>query len=286
MNRTSWQLWRAQVRGLMRIELKRNFLAKRALWIYLLALAPVAIFGIGTLVQSGRHLTPGIGRGTHAFAAAFQIFFLRFVVFFGCAGVFLNLLHGEILDKSLHFYFLAPIRREVLLAGKYLTGWVAASVIFCLSVVLQFAALYSFYDSSTIHHFLFQGHGWEQLAAYLGVTILACAGYGSVFLFLGVLFRNAVVPAIAVLIWEIVSGYLPPLLQKLSVIYYLKSLCPIQVVTTSLGGSNPSPLSLFTFNPEPAGAVAAIIGLLIVIGVLLAAASLRLRRMEIDYGVE
>ncbi|MGH9395648.1 MAG: hypothetical protein ACRD18_02185 [Terriglobia bacterium] len=284
MSKLPWWFWRVQVLAVLRLELKRNFFVKRALWIYLLALAPVVIFGIGTLWRIKFHAYSELGFDVHSFAVAFQLFFLRFAVFFGCAGVFLNLFHGEVLDKSLHFYFLAPIRRDVLLAGKYLSGLVAASIIFCLSVVLQFIALFGYYDSSAIQQFLFHQHGLAQLAAYMGVTILACVGYGSVFLAIGVLFRNSLVPAAAVLIWEIISGYLPPLLQKISVIYYLKSLCPVQLSLTSLRGNNP--LSLFTFNPEPALAPTAILGILILSFVLLAIASLRLRRSEVDYGVE
>jgi ABC-type transport system involved in multi-copper enzyme maturation permease subunit len=285
VSKTSWQLWREQICGVARIDLKRNFLTRRALWVYLIALAPVAIFGVGTLVHLRTHSSPAVEMDTRHFAQTFQTFYLRFVVFFGCAGVFLNLFHGEVLDRSLHFYFLAPLRREVLLAGKYLSGLAAASAIFCLSVVFQFAALYGSHSPGTIEQFLFQGHGWEQLAAYVGVTILACVGYGSVFLFLGVLFRNALLPSIAVLVWESLSGYLPPLMQKVSIIYYLKSLCPTGVVTvTNFGGGGI--LSFFSFNPEPAQAPTAILALLILSFALLTAASLRLRRMEIDYGVE
>ena len=42
----------------------------------------------------------------------------------------MNLFRGEMLDKTLHYWFLAPARREVLLAGKYLAGLIAAVVIF------------------------------------------------------------------------------------------------------------------------------------------------------------
>lgn len=285
MSKTSWQLWCEQIRGVARIDLKRTFLTRRALWVYLIALAPVAIFGVGTLVRLETHAQAAMGMDTRQFATTFQTFYLRFVVFFGCAGVFLNLFHGEVLNRSLHFYFLAPLRREVLLAGKYLSGLAAASVIFCLSVVLQFAALYGSHSPGAIEQLLFHGHGGEQMAAYLGVTILACVGYGSVFLFLGVLFRNALLPSIAVLVWESLSGYLPPLLQKVSIIYYLKSLCPVNAAaaSTNHGGGI---LSFFSFNPEPAHASTAILALLILSFALLTAASLRLRRMEIDYGTE
>ena len=56
------------------------------------------------------------------FATIFRFYFLRLAVFFGCVGIFTNLFRGEMLDKSLHFYLLTPVRREILLAGKYLAG--------------------------------------------------------------------------------------------------------------------------------------------------------------------
>ena len=71
------------------------------------------------------------------FAAVFQFFYLRLAIFFGCVGVFMNLFRGEMLDKSLHFYLLAPIRREILAIGKYLAGLIATVVIFCTSTSLQ-----------------------------------------------------------------------------------------------------------------------------------------------------
>src|SRR5262249_50540060 len=58
-------------------------------------------------IQEGYNL----GRDSIMFAGVFQFFFLRLAVFFGCLGIFMNLFRGEILDRSLHFYFLAPIRR-------------------------------------------------------------------------------------------------------------------------------------------------------------------------------
>ena len=64
------------------------------------------------------------------FAGIFQFFYLRIAIFFGCVGIFVNLFRGEMLDKSLHYYLLAPIRREVLLAGKFVSGLVAAITIF------------------------------------------------------------------------------------------------------------------------------------------------------------
>ena len=61
-------------------------------------------------------------------AGIFQIFFLRPAVYFGCVGIFTYLFRGEVVERTLHYYFLSPVRREVLVAGKYLAGLVTAVV--------------------------------------------------------------------------------------------------------------------------------------------------------------
>ncbi len=71
------------------------------------------------------------------YGAIFQLFYLRLVVFFVCFGIFTYLVRGEIAERSLHFYLLAPLRRDVFLIGKYLAGLVAAGSLFTFSVVAQ-----------------------------------------------------------------------------------------------------------------------------------------------------
>jgi hypothetical protein len=90
------------------------------------------------------------GEDSVVFATVFQFFYLRLAVFFGCLGIFMNLFRGELLDKSLHFYFLAPMRREVLMVGKYLAGLVAAIIIFTTSTALQMLVLGWHFDSSAM----------------------------------------------------------------------------------------------------------------------------------------
>ena len=278
-----WTLWWAQVRAVLRLETKKTFFARRGWWIYFLAMAPVVLFGLHTLYKLERGEPCNLGRDTHVFAAVFQFFFLRLVIFFGCVGIFMNLFRGEVLEKSLHYYLLAPIRREVLLAGKYLSGVLAAVVIFGTSTLLQCAALYAHFDGSQVQEFIFRGHGLAHLAAYVGVVALASIGYGSIFLAAGVWFRNPLIPAFAVFVWETVNGFLPPLLQKISVIYYLKSLCPVEV---SMAAESGNPLALISFYGDPAPAALAILGLLALSLLLLILAGRQVRRMEINYGTE
>ncbi|MEN2577350.1 hypothetical protein AAER51_17970, partial [Acinetobacter baumannii] len=56
------------------------------------------------------------------FGVIYNTLILRTVIFFGCAWIFMNLFRGEIVDRSLHYYFLSAVRREVLITGKYLSG--------------------------------------------------------------------------------------------------------------------------------------------------------------------
>jgi ABC-type transport system involved in multi-copper enzyme maturation permease subunit len=217
------------------------------------------------------------------FAGVFQFFYLRLAIFFGCLGIFMNLFRGEILDKSLHFYFLTPIRRDVLMMGKFLAGLLATCVIFVTSEVLQIFVFTSQFSPNVRDIYLYQNHGMAQAAAYLGVTALACLGYGAFFLAAGMLFRNPILPAATILIWEAINPFLPALLKKFSVIYYLKSLCPVEIPSPP---GTPPLLSLLVSNPDPVSTPVAILGIVIVAALVLYVSSFQARRMEINYTTE
>ncbi|HEV3277951.1 MAG TPA: hypothetical protein VG860_14125 [Terriglobia bacterium] len=285
MNEPRWALWRAQLRAIIRLETKKTLFSRRGIWIYFLAFAPVLIFLFHSLYLMKTGQAGDIAEETHIFAGVFQLFFLRLAIFFGCVGIFMNLFRGEVLDKSLHYYFLAPVRRPVLLAGKFISGLLAASAIFGTSVLLQFAVVYWHFDSNTRQEYFLHGHGLAHLAAYLGVTLLACLGYGAVFLAAGVMFRNPLLPTAAVLVWEAINAILPAALQRISVIFYLKSLCPV-LIPTEVSLDQGNPLGFIAMNPSPASTLTAIFGLLALSLVAIAFSSRQLRRMEIDYGAE
>jgi ABC-type transport system involved in multi-copper enzyme maturation permease subunit len=222
---------------------------------------------------------PSLQQDSLIYATVFQFFYLRLAIFFGCVGIFMNLFRGELVDKSLHFYLLAPIRREVLVVGKYLAGLIATVVIFTTSTALQLWMLLLPYDASAY----LAGAGWHHIAAYLGVTALACLGYGSVFLAAGLLVRNPIIPAATVLLWESLVMFLPAALKKISVIFYLQSLCP--VVAPPDRDMNPL-LALLVSNAKAPPAAWAITGLVVLTLVILALAGMRARRLEINYGTD
>jgi hypothetical protein len=216
------------------------------------------------------------------FATVFQFFYLRLAVFFGCVGIFTNLFRGEMLDKSLHFYLLAPMRREILLAGKYLAGLSAAVAIFTAGTALQIAALSWHFEPGQVAAYL-QGTGWHDIAAYLGVTALACAGYGSIFLAAGLLFSNPILPATVVMLWESINIFLPAALKKISVIFYLQALCPVVAAPES---DTPALLKVLISSTEFPPRWLAITGLTVVMLLVLGVAAARARRLEINYGTE
>jgi hypothetical protein len=97
------------------------------------------------------------------------------------------------------------------------------------------------------------------------------------------LFRNPILPAGAILIWEGLNPFLPAVLKKFSVIYYLRSLCPVDIPTPP---GTPSLLALLVSNPDPVSAPVAILGLALVAVVVLYVSSIQVRRMEINYTTE
>jgi ABC-type transport system involved in multi-copper enzyme maturation permease subunit len=238
---------------------------------------------------NGRAETVMVGYGSNLlrdsvmFAGVFQFFFLRLAIFFGCLGIFMNLFRGEILDRSLHFYFLAPIRREVLMVGKFLAGLIATCTIFVTSEILQTAAFVWAYRPSVRNLYLYHNHGLEHAAAYAGITVLACIGYGAFFLIAGMFFRNPIVPTAVILIWEGINPFLPAVLKQFSVIYYLKALSPVDVPIPP--GMHPL-LALLISNSNPVSAPVAVLGLLTLALIALYVSSLQVRRMEINYTTE
>src|SRR5262249_26520198 len=172
-------------------------------------------------------------------------------------------------------YFLAPMRREVLMAGKFLAGLAASAMIFGGSVILAFTFLYAQFGAAG-RAFVFDGPGLGQLFAYLGVTALACAGYGAIFLALSLMVKNPILPGAFVLLWETFHSVLPAILQKFSVMFYLKQLSPVSVPSEG-------PLALFTVVAEPVPGWLAVFGLLVLCLAILVFASFKIRKTEISY---
>jgi hypothetical protein len=279
MNADTWNLSRSQVSAILRLEIEKNLLARRGLWIYLLAGAPTVLLWAHAFLNLRDGRKCDLGRDSLIFATIFQFFYLRLAIFFSCVGVFMRLFRGEMIEKSLHYYLLAPVRREVLLVGKYLAGVLTTSVIFCTATALSLAAILAHAPRQAAEQYLFAGGGVGHVLSYIGTAALACVGYGGVFLVMGFLFRNPVVPAALVLIWESMNPFLPAMLKKISVIFYLQSLCPIPVPAQG-------DFAFLAVLAEPTPAYLAVTGLLLLTAAGLFLAARQVRKLEINYGTE
>jgi len=256
------------------LELRKTFLRWRALPIVVVGFLPVILLLLrlaSVRFSDGR--TMAASEMASVYGGIFQLFFVRMVVFFVCFAVFTYLVRGEIAERSLHFYLLAPLKRDVFLLGKYIAGVVAAGSVALGSLALQLLLAFANGEATAGGMaYLFEGPGAGHAAAYALVTLLAVAGYGAVFLTLALVVRNPMIPAAAILGWEWLNFLLPPVLKKISVIHYLQSLCPVPLS----GGP-------FALAAEPAPAPIAIGGLLLLTVVLLGIAVGRARRLEILY---
>lgn len=268
-----WALWLRQIAAIFRLEVTKNFLGRRSLLLYLMALLPIVPLAVLAPLTPPGDEWQEFTQYSMIFALFYGGFILRTVVFFGCAWIFMNLFRGDIVDRSLHFYFLSPVRREVLVVGKYLSGLVTSIVLFSATTIVCMLLLYFPHFPAESSRFFFDGAGMGHLLTYTGITILACIGYGAFFLVVGLFFRNPIIPAIVLYFWEWLNFLLPPLLKKISVIHYLHSLVPIPV------SEGP-----FAVVAEPTPAWIAIPSLVIVTIIVLVIASYRIRHMEIRYG--
>jgi ABC-type transport system involved in multi-copper enzyme maturation permease subunit len=268
-----WPLRRRQLGSVMRLELGRSLSTWGWLALLFLAFAPTFIIGAHALHDR----TCNLPEETLVLAGIVQFFYLRVGIFFGCLGVFMRTIRGEASARTLHHLFLAPVRRELLVAGKFAAGVLTTSLVFGAGVLASFTLMYAHFAAG--RHFALEGPGLAHLRAYLLLTTLACVGYGAVFLAMSLVFRNPIIPAVLLLLWEGIGGALPVWLKRFSVTHYLKALVPVELPVEWISG-------LFTVVTEPMPPWAAVSGLLAFTAGALAFACWRIRRVEINYSTD
>jgi len=258
-----------QAWAVARMELRRG-ISWRSLWVLVMAFAPVVIVAAHAFGDHTHHLEDE----TLVLNGIVQLYYVRFGIFFGCLGLFLRLVGGEVAERTLHYLFLAPLRREALLVGKFVAGVLTAVLVFGTGVTASVLLMYGHFAEGRT--FLAHGPALAHLRLDLLVVLLACLGYGAVFLAFSLLFKNPVVPAVLLAFWEGVNGVLPAWLKHLSVTFYLKPLFPVELPITGAW-------SLFTVVAEPTPVWLAVSGLIAFTCVVVALACRRMRRIEVSY---
>jgi ABC-type transport system involved in multi-copper enzyme maturation permease subunit len=272
-----WRLWSTQLNAVVRLETRRNLFSWRGAWVYFLAFAPTVIIFIHAMAPSTRRWDP-IDEDTRVLASIFQFYYVRLGIFFGALGIFARLIRGEMIERSLHYSLLSPVRREVLLLGKFVAGAVRSLLLFETGVVASFAIMYAHHGEAG-WQFVLDGPGLSHLISYVIITALACLGYGSVFLLFSMMFKNPAPAALLLMLWEFISSVFPPLLQRFSIAAYLKHLMPVAVPLDGI-------FALLTVNTEPVAEWVAITGSLLLTAAVLAISCWRMRTLEISYTTE
>lgn len=261
-----------QITGIFRLELRSSLLGRRAWATYFLAFAPVGLMMLRLLLAQLREEPENFHQAPLIFGAIFHSY-LRTSVFLASLILFMSLFRSEILRRSLHYYFLTPVRREVLVVGKYLAALFSSVLVFAIATPLLYLLMLAPWGLGNLSQHMFQGPGLTHLVAYTGVAVLACVGYGAVFLLVGLFLRNPVVGALLIWLWESINFILPALLKKASVIFYLRSLYPV-----------PLPDEVFAIIADPISPWFSVPGLVLFTTAVLALAGWRARGMEINYG--
>jgi ABC-type transport system involved in multi-copper enzyme maturation permease subunit len=267
-----WTQRRSQLTTIVGQELARGLSLRRGLWLLLLGFAPVFIIFMHA-IHDGSH---GLAEETLILGVILQLYYVRCGIFFGCLGLAMRLVRGEVAERTLHYPLLAPVRREVLMVGKFLAAALTAILVFGSAVTTAFLLMYLHFDGGTA--FLRHGGGLGHLGWYLLVTVLASVGYLAVLLALSLVFRNPVVPAALFIVWEGINAFLPVSLKYFSVTFYLKPLFPVQLPLRGL--------DLLTVVAEPTPVWLAVAGLLAFAAAVLALACWRIRTLEISYSTD
>lgn len=270
-----WNLWVRQTVAIARLDLRKCLRARRLIGIYVLTLLPILICAMAAFVSIIKMRNPNEIRLVQIYAAVFQTFIMRFVIVLGAAVIFTQLFRGEVQDKTLHYYFLSPVRREVLVAGKFLAGFATAVIFMCFSVVGSYLLLFLPMGSDVVRQHFVGGQGVTHFITYILVTTLACLGYGAVFTLTGMIFRNPVLPVLGFMGLEGINFLLPPFLKKFSVVHYIQSLCPV-----------PIPGSPLAFLAEPTPGWISTLGVLVFSTAVILFSAFWIRKMEVSYATD
>ena len=258
------------VLGVMRLEWRRQLLTFRVLWPLALAGLPVAITAAmaWAVVHFPDNFHGSLGL-PHEYANLYHGLIVRVVLFFGCLALFMNLVRGEVEERTYHYLLLTPVPRPLIVLGKYLADVGSAVLLFGTTTLLSFVIVHLPDGIASA----FTGAALRQLVAYLAMTLLGCVGYGGAFLLLGTLLRSPG-PIVALFFaWEWFEFVLPPMLKNVSVVHYLKALTPVPIAE--------GPFALLA-DPTPAPLV--VLQVALYAGLTVAFAAWVASRTDLDYG--
>ncbi len=237
MEKTDASLLLRQFIAMTRLSVKR-YLRSRFFWAALvLGILPVLIAGViafTTITASGFAFTtpltvPGatvdVQEMTQGFMFLVQYGYLNFCVFFLAVFFGNSALREESDEQTLHYLFLQPIPRWLIVAGKYAGFLLLAVHIFLGSLLLSQLLLLLPFGPKGMWEALVTNGRVVHLIQEGMVVSLAIAVWAAFFLAVSSVFRNMLY-ALFIYGWETTSNFLPETLRNFSLSYYFKFMLP------------------------------------------------------------
>jgi len=137
-------------------------------------------------------------------------------LFYGCM-----LLGEEVEMQTITYLITRPLPRSALVLGKFAAYVVVTGMILLSSIVLVYGAC------SAVGGFAIDGATLTLLVHYLGIHLLALAGYGALTLFLGACSKRPVVIGVVFLFgWQRLVLFFPGAADFLTIEKYLNAILP------------------------------------------------------------
>lgn len=178
-----------------------------------------------------------------SFQYIFKGAFLHFGMIFAALTFANSVIREESAEQTLHYLFLQPTRRWVIVIGKYIAFMLMALPCFVVSLVLVKFMLLMPFGGEGLAAFFSGENIWLTLKE-IAVMLLAISSFTALFLGLSNFLKNPIVP-LMIYGWEAAVSFLPAVLKQYSITYYLKSMLP----TASTGSA--SAIEFMAEGPSP-----------------------------------
>jgi len=211
--RCIYQTW-----AVARLTLRNLILSKRTILMLLLSCVPVAIAAV---VRYWLPLGAGRPVSQELFTGLFIGLYVYFVILLMTIFYGTSLIAEERSDRTITFLQSRPVRRELIVLGKFSAYAASVTLMLLCSLGLTYAILSGMDgDPSAFHEAV-------PFARYGRVVVLAVLAYGALFTFFGATFNHPVIAAFFYCFaWESILPYLPVFLKKGTLMHYVLSLGP------------------------------------------------------------
>ncbi len=222
-------------------ELRRALTAPRIAWWCVLAFFPVAITALILMVPNARQNVPVEAWSSFLFALIPMLISMLGTFLWTAPAV-----SAELERQSWVYIAVRPFGRTSVLLGKYLAAiaWVLPATVVGVSLSVLFIRL----AGGSLQA---PGTAFRLWFAMLRLNCLSVPAYAAVYLMLGTLFtqRAMVVSVAYTLIFELAVGFVPALINKLTIQYRLRALFLTWADINVSGAVFVRPLDLFSKAP-------------------------------------